>query len=68
MQSLLKKQKEITPLMHRICPAAWLPGGTIAEVEFEMREAIAFHVEGLREDGLPVPAGASQVEYIEVSV
>jgi predicted RNase H-like HicB family nuclease len=31
-----------------------------------MREAIAFHLEGLRADGLPVPEGASQVEYVEV--
>lgn len=43
-------------------------GATVAEVESEIREAIAFHLEGLREDGLPVPAGASQVEYIEIAV
>jgi predicted RNase H-like HicB family nuclease len=36
-------------------------------VEAEIRDAIAFHVEGLREDGLPVPPGASQVEYVEVA-
>jgi predicted RNase H-like HicB family nuclease len=42
-------------------------GATIAEVEFEMREAITFHLEGLRADGLPVPVGASQVEYVEVT-
>jgi predicted RNase H-like HicB family nuclease len=42
-------------------------GATIAEVEFEMREAIVFHLEGLRADGLPVPVGASQVEYVEVT-
>ena len=30
-------------------------GATVAEVESQIREAIAFHVEGLREDGLPVP-------------
>ena len=48
-------------------PGCVATGATIAEVAFEMREAIAFHVEGLREDGLPLPAGASQVEYIEVT-
>jgi predicted RNase H-like HicB family nuclease len=42
-------------------------GATLAEVEFEMREAIAFHLEELRADGLPVPVGASQVEYVEVT-
>jgi predicted RNase H-like HicB family nuclease len=42
---------------------AWAPdlpgcvavGDTIEECEREMREAIAFHIEGLREDGEPVP-------------
>ena len=38
----------------------------MAEVESQIREAIAFHVEGMREDGLVIPAPSSQVEYIEV--
>ncbi len=32
-----------------------------------MRYAVVFHVEGLREDGMPIPVLASQVEYIEVA-
>ena len=48
-------------------PGCVATGATVAEVEFEMREAIAFHLEGLREDGLPVPEDASQVEYVEVT-
>ena len=48
-------------------PGCVATGATIAEVESEIREAISFHVEGLREDGLPVPSGASQVEYVEVA-
>ena len=43
-------------------------GATIAEVESEIREAIIFHLDGLREDGLAVPPGASQVEYVEVAI
>ena len=39
----------------------YLPGcaatrATIAEVEAEIRDAIAFHIEGMREDGTAVPA------------
>ena len=49
-------------------PGCVATGGTLEEVESEMREAITFHVEGLREDGLPVPPGESTVEYVEVSV
>ena len=48
-------------------PECVATGATIDEVETEIREAIAFHVEGLREDGLPVPPGASQVEYVDVA-
>ncbi len=48
-------------------PGCVATGASIAEVEFEMREAIAFHLEGLRADGLPVHLGASQVEYVEVT-
>ena len=40
-------------------------GATIEEVESELREAIAFHIEGMREDGLSIPDPTSQVEYIE---
>ena len=32
-----------------------------------MREAIEFHIEGLREDGAPVPPPTSRVDYIEVA-
>lgn len=42
-------------------------GAAIAEVESEMREAIVFHLAGLRADGLPVPVDASQFEYVEVA-
>ena len=48
-------------------PGCVATGSTVAEVEAQIREAIVFHVEGLREDGLPVPAPASQVEYVEVT-
>jgi predicted RNase H-like HicB family nuclease len=48
-------------------PGCVVTGATVAEVETEIRGAIVFHVEGLRADGMPVPVGVSQVEYIEVA-
>ena len=48
-------------------PGCVATGATVADVEREVRDAIAFHLEGLREDGLPVPAPASVVEYVEVA-
>jgi predicted RNase H-like HicB family nuclease len=42
-------------------------GATVEETEKLIREAIEFHLEGLRADGLPIPPPSSQVEYVEVS-
>ena len=48
-------------------PGCVATGGTIEEVEEQIREAIAFHLEGLREDGSPVPPPSSQVEYVDIA-
>jgi len=48
-------------------PGCVATGATVTEVESEMREAIAFHIEGMREDGLPIPSPSSQVEYVEIA-
>ena len=48
-------------------PGCISTGATLAEVEANIREAIAFHIEGMREDGLPVPAPSSQVEYVDIA-
>ncbi len=37
-----------------------------AEVLKLIQEAIQFHIEGLKEDGEPVPEPSSSVEYVEV--
>ena len=47
-------------------PGCIATGRTRDEVEKNMREAISFHIEGLKEDGLPLPEPASFTEYIEV--
>ncbi|MEW6169765.1 MAG: type II toxin-antitoxin system HicB family antitoxin [Pseudomonadota bacterium] len=48
-------------------PGCVATGQTIEETEQQIREAIEFHLEGLREDGQPIPRPQSQVEYIEVA-
>ena len=48
-------------------PGCVATGATIKEVENEIREAVKFHIEGMKEDGLPIPAPSSAVEYIEVA-
>lgn len=37
-----------------------------AEVRELIREAIEFHLDGLREEGAEIPAPAARVEYVEV--
>ncbi len=48
-------------------PGCVATGDTVEEVEGLIREAIALHMKGLREDGLPVPSPSSHVEYVEVA-
>jgi predicted RNase H-like HicB family nuclease len=48
-------------------PGCVATGDTLQDVEAEIRAAIEFHLEGMREDGLEVPMPQSKVEYIEVA-
>ncbi len=47
-------------------PGCIATGTTRNEAEKNIREAISFHIEGLKEDGLPLPEPASFTEYVEV--
>jgi len=47
-------------------PGCVATGTSVAETEAQIREAIEFHLEGMREDGIPIPAPSSQVEYVDV--
>jgi predicted RNase H-like HicB family nuclease len=44
-------------------PGCIAVGDTREEVLELIQEAIEFHLEGLREDGQPIPTAASSVEY-----
>jgi predicted RNase H-like HicB family nuclease len=46
-------------------PGCVATGATVPEVESEIRDAIRFHVDGLKADGLSVPAPTSIAEYVE---
>jgi predicted RNase H-like HicB family nuclease len=48
-------------------PGCVATGATLEEIERHIREAIAFHLNGLREDGIPVPQPSSKVEYVDVA-
>ena len=43
-------------------PGCVATGSTVEETESQIREAIEFHIEGLREDGDSIPQPASQLD------
>jgi predicted RNase H-like HicB family nuclease len=47
-------------------PGCVAVGETLEEVQRLIREAIAFHLEGLKEEGLPVPEPTTLCEYVEL--
>ena len=48
-------------------PGCVATGATVEEVESQMREAIEFHLNGMREDGTPIPTPESRVEYVDIA-
>jgi predicted RNase H-like HicB family nuclease len=46
-------------------PGCVATGATEVEVDGRIREAIKLHLEGLKEDHLPIPAPTSLCEYVE---
>lgn len=48
-------------------PGCVATGKTREEVELNMKEAIQFHIEGLKEEGYPIPEPSSESRYLEVT-
>jgi predicted RNase H-like HicB family nuclease len=46
-------------------PGCVATGDSIEEVEVNIRDAIRFHIEGLKEDRLPIPEPAARAAYVE---
>jgi predicted RNase H-like HicB family nuclease len=51
----------------RDLPGCVATGATVEEVEQQIQAAIAFHLDGLREDHLPIPMPTTLYEYVEAS-
>ena len=47
-------------------PGCITTGRTVEEIERNILEAIELHLEGLREDGLPIPEPHTAVTYVEL--
>ena len=48
-------------------PGCMATGKTRAEVEQNFRDALSFHIEGLKEAGLSIPEPSSEVGHITVA-
>jgi len=46
-------------------PGCVATGATVPDVESEIQEAIRFHIDGLKADGVAVPEPTSIAEYVE---
>ena len=46
-------------------PGCVATGASVEAVEREIRDAIRFHINGLKEDGLALPAPTSIAEYVD---
>ena len=49
-------------------PGCVSTGATIKETLKRMRDAIQFHLEGLKKEGLDIPEPSTKVGYIEISI
>lgn len=47
-------------------PGCIATGGTRDEVEREMKEAIGFHLDGLKAEGVAIPEPSSLSSYVEI--
>jgi predicted RNase H-like HicB family nuclease len=49
-------------------PGCIATGATAAEAVEQMRSALHLHLEGMREDGEPIPDPVTLVEYVDVQL
>ncbi len=49
-------------------PGCVATGSTAKETLARMKEAIRFHIEGLKKQGYAIPEPSSEIKYIEVTV
>ena len=48
-------------------PGCVSTGNTLEETERNMREAISFHIDGLKEEGYEIPKPTSRSSYVEIA-
>jgi predicted RNase H-like HicB family nuclease len=49
-------------------PGCIAAGQTVEETLEHMKEAIQFHIEGLKQEGIQIPKPSIQITYIEIAI
>lgn len=49
-------------------PGCVATGQTLKETILRMKDAIQFHIEGLKREGFKIPEPSTKIEYIEISI
>jgi predicted RNase H-like HicB family nuclease len=49
-------------------PGCVATGKTLDECRIQFKEALEFHFEGMRQDGLPIPEPTTVAEYVKVEI
>lgn len=65
---IIEKSKDGYGAFSPDIPGCIAIGDTRREVKKLIKEAIQFHLEGLKEDGLDVPVPRSEAEYLSIAV
>lgn len=63
---IIEKPKENYSAYVPDLPGCVSVGDTLEELKENIQEAIAFHLEGMQEDGLPIPEPSTECDYVEV--
>jgi predicted RNase H-like HicB family nuclease len=65
---IIEKAKDNYSAYSPDLPGCVATGHTVKETLLRMREAIEFHIEGLKREGLSIPEPSTKVKYIEISI
>ena len=49
-------------------PGCVATGPTVKETLLRMKDAIQFHIEGLKREGMAIPEPSTKIKYIEISI
>jgi len=65
---IIEKAKDNYSAYSPDLPGCVATGHTVKETLLRMKDAIQFHIEGLKREGLAIPEPSTKVKYIEISI